>query len=257
MNALQCEPEWWRRAFDEEWLEMFAHKVKDAPREGRAIQRMLGLPLGSKILDLCCGDGRIALQLARLGYDVTGLDLSLPLIQVAQRKAKRANLRIRWVHMDMREMEFSDRFDAIINVSTSFGYFLNESDNARSLRSAANALRKDGRLLLDLENVYYLAHMSRLYGTAPTYQPVNRFRGWLEETTFFAPVSHIVKMRLRLWQKGRVVKDTGVRYRVYSLPEIRGMLESCGFHICNIHGDFRLQAYDVDSPRMIVVCEKS
>jgi len=159
--------------------------------------------------------------------------------------------------MDMREIGFSDQFDAIINVSTSFGYFLNESDNTRSLHSTANALGNDGRFLLDLENVYYLAHMSSLYGTAPTYQPVNRFRGWLEETTFFDPVSHIVKMRLRLWRKGRVVKDMRARYRVYSLPEIRSMLESCGFHIYSIYGDFGLQPYNVDSPRMIILCEKS
>ena len=254
---MQFEEEWWRKAFDLNYSRIFSYKVRDAPREARAIQRMLDLSLGSKILDLCCGDGRIALQLARLGYNVTGLDLSLPLIQVAQRKAERANLHIRWIHMDMRETTFSDLFDAIINVSTSFGYFLSESDNARSLRLAANALKKDGKFLLDLENVYYLAHMARLYGTAPTYQPVNRFRGWLEETTSFDPVSHIVKMRLRLWRKRKVVKDITARYRVYSLPEIRNILESCGFHISSIYGNFSLQPYNVDSPRMIIICEKS
>ena len=216
MDELQFEEEWWRTSFDLDWAHMFAYKTRDAPREARTIQKMLGLPLKSKILDVCCGDGRITLQLARLGYDMTGLDLSLPLIQIAEGKAQRADLRISWVQGDMKEMRFSDRFDAVINVSTSFGYFRNESDNAGSLRSMAEALIKGGRLLLDIENIYYLAHMSRLYGTTPTYQPVNRFRSWLEETTFFDAASQVVKMRLRLWRRGRVVKDMKARYRVYS-----------------------------------------
>lgn len=157
----------------------------------------------------------------------------------------------------MREIGFEDEFDAIISVSTSFGYFADDSDNAKTIHSARAALKKDGELLLDLENVYYLSHMRRLYGMAPTYLPVNRFRGWLEEATFFDPVSHSVKMRLRLWRNGIVVKEVICRYRVYSLPEIRGVFESCCFHIRSIYGDFRLRPYDIDSPRMIIVCESS
>ena len=255
-NRFQCEVEWWRVAFDEDWAQMFAYKTRDAPKEARAIRRMLDLPARSKVLDLCCGDGRISLQLARLGYHVTGLDLSLAMLQLAQRKAKRANLRIRWIQLDMRDMAFSEEFDAIINISTSFGFFANEQDNVRTLYSAANALRKEGKLLLDLENVYYLSHMARLYGTTPTYQPVDRFKGWLEEATFFDPISHNVQMNLRLWREETVIKEVKGIYRVYSFPEMRSLLESSGFRIRSIYGDFRLRPYNVDSPRMIVLCEK-
>lgn len=257
MNDFEYEAEWWRGAFDEGWLKMFAHKAKAAPREARAIGRMLNLPTRSKVLDLCCGDGRIATQLARLGYDVTGLDLSLPLIEVAQHKAELANLHIRWVRADMREIGFEDEFDAVISISTSFGYFASESDDAKTLHSAHTALTKRGKLLLDLENVYYLSHMYRLYGSVPTYQPVNRFRGWLEEATLFDPVSHTVKMRLRLYHNGKVVKEVRGGYRVYSLSEMRRVLESCGFHIRSTYGDFYLRPYDIDSPRMIIICERS
>jgi len=236
---------------------MFAHKAKTAPKEAHAICRMLNLPKRSKVLDLCCGDGRIAMQLARLGHDVTGLDLSFPMVGVAQHKAELANLHIRWVHADMREMGFEDEFDAVINISTSFGYFANESDDAKTLHSVHTVLTRCGKLLLDLENVYYLSHMYRLYGAAPNYQPVNRFRDWVEEATLFDPISHTIKVKLRLWYNGKVVKEVRGGYRVYSLSEIRRVLESCGFHIQSTYGDFNLRPYDINSPRMIIICEKS
>ena len=183
---------------------------------------------------------RSAAQLARLGYDVIGLDLSLPLIEVAKHKAELANLHLRWVRADTREIGFEDEFDLVISMSTSFGYFASESDDAKTLHSVPTVLTKHGRLLLDLENLYYLSHMCRLYGAVSTYQPVNRFRGWLEEVTLFDPVSHTVKMRLRLWHKGKVVKEVRDGYRVYSLPEMRRVLESCGFHTRSTYGDFYL-----------------
>lgn len=256
-NESQYEKEWWRTAFDKEWLQLFAYKTKDAPREARAIRTMLALPSQSKILDFGCGDGRIAVWLARLGFNIIGLDLSTPMLEAARKKAERANLSIRWTQMDMRDIGFSDEFDAIINISTSFGYFASEEDNIRTLHSAANALRRGGKLLLDLENVYNLSHMSRIYGARPAYQPVNRFRGWLEEATLFDPVSHTVQMSLRFWRNERLIKEVRARYRVYSFLEISQMLKSCGFRIRNVYGDFQLRPYNVDSVRMIVLSEKS
>lgn len=256
-NESQYETEWWRTAFDKEWLQAFAYKTKDAPREARAICTMLALPTHSKILDLGCGDGRIAVWLARLGFNITGLDLSTPMLEAARKKAERSNLSICWTQMDMRDIGFSDEFDAIINISTSFGYFAYEENNIRTLHSAAHALRKGGKLLLDLENVYNLSQMSRTYGTGPSYQPVNQFRGWLEESTFFDPISHTIQMSLRFWRNERLIKEVGARYRVYSFLEISQMLESCGFRIRKVFGDFQLRPYNVDSVRMIVLSEKS
>ena len=256
MDGLQSEGPWWRTAFDLDWARMLSHMARDAPREARAIHKMLHLPLGSKILDLCCGDGRISVHLARLGYDMTGLDFSSPLLRAAQRRSLRAALSIRWVERDMKEIGFSTEFDAIISISTSFGYFENEKDNLTVLQSAANALKRGGKLLLDLENVFYLSHLARLYGNTPTYHPVDRFRGWVEEATSFDPICHTVETSLRLWRKEKLATEVRARYRVYSLPEIRCLLESSGLDIQHIYGDFRLQLYNVDSPRMIVLSEK-
>ena len=99
--------------------------------------------------------------------------------------------------------------------------------------------------------------MSRTYGTGPSYQPVNQFRGWLEESTFFDPISHTIQMSLRFWRNERLIKEVRARYRVYSFLEISQMLESCDFRIRKVFGDFQLRPYNIDSVRMIVLSEKS
>lgn len=256
-DNIKFEDEWWRIAFDEDWAMIFAYKDKYARKEAQAIHKILKLPLPARVLDLCCGNGRISLQLARLGYDVTGLDLSTTLLQSARYKAQQSNLNIKWIQRDMRDIKLSNAFDAIINISTSFGYFAKEEDDIRTLYSAAKALQTKGKLILDLENIHFLSNMARRYGTAPTYQPVKRFKGWIEETTIFDPISHVIQMNLRFWYKEKLNKEIRGRYRVYSLPEIRSLLELSGFHIQSIYGDFNLRAYNVDSPRMILLCEKS
>lgn len=256
VNDKQQPAEWWRTAFDERWLAMFADKAKDAPREARGIAKMLAVAPTSKILDLCCGDGRIAVQMAHLGYEVTGLDLSTPLLQAARDRARRGRVPVRWIQRDMRDIGLESEFDAVVSVSSSFGYF-QRGEDAKTLISAYTALRQGGTLLLDLENVHFLTQMSRQYGEAPTYMPVDKYRSWIEESTSFDPVSQQVSIIVKLWHDGKVAKEIAAQYTVYSMPELDRLLSECGFSVHNIYGDFKLEPYGIDSPRMIVVCQKT
>jgi len=250
--------EWWRQLFDPDWVRIYSYKSKEAPREARAIARLLGLPFDSMILDLCCGDGRISVALARLGYRVTGQDLSEPLLDRARKRAQRAKVDVRWVQCDMREISTFNEFDAVINISTSFGYFEREEDDLKVLQSIGQSLKEGGKLILDLENIYFLARMAQLHGSEPMYQPLDNYDGWVEEVDRFDPVDHRMEISLRLWlQGGNLVKQGKATYRAYSLPELRKLLETTGFSIQGAYGDFQLQPYDLDSPRMIVLCQKS
>lgn len=249
--------EWWATLFDREWARIYSYKRRDAPREARTISKMLGLPLGSKILDLCCGDGRITLALARLGYKLTGLDLSITLLEIAEKRARRSVQSTKFVRADMREIPSFREFDAVISISTSFGYFQKEDDDLRVLRSAQRALKTKGKLILDLENIHFLAHCAQLHGTEPAYQPLDGFRRWVEEVTSFDPAEQTVEIRLRTWLNGvEVMKQKTAEYRAYSFRELRTMLDRAGFAVQNVYGDFTLHPYDIHSCRMIVLCEK-
>ena len=111
------------------------------------MQELLELPDGAKILDCPCGQGRHAHLLAEAGYDVTGIDYSMPLLRLA--RARGTGKRLRYKRGDMRALptEWTGRFDAVLNLFTSFGFFDEPQDDARVIRELARVLAPGGRLV--------------------------------------------------------------------------------------------------------------
>ncbi|MCC7052273.1 MAG: class I SAM-dependent methyltransferase [Gemmatimonadaceae bacterium] len=111
------------------------------------LQELLELPDGARILDCPCGQGRHAHLLAEAGYDVTGLDYSLPLLRLA--RARGTGRRLRYKRGDMRALpaEWTGRFDAVLNLFTSFGFFDDAQDDARVIGEFARVLAPGGRLV--------------------------------------------------------------------------------------------------------------
>jgi SAM-dependent methyltransferase len=108
---------------------------------------LLGLPQGSRILDVPCGQGRHAHLLAEAGFKVDGLDYSKHLLEIARRRGTSSSLK--YTQGDMRRLpsRWSNRFDAVINLFTSFGFFTSPSDDAKVIREFARVLAPGGVLL--------------------------------------------------------------------------------------------------------------
>ena len=112
------------------------------------ITSYLNLPEDAKILDLACGKGRHSMYLNKLGFDVTGADLSENSIKEA---AESANETLHFTVHDMRE-PFEEKFDAIFNLFTSFGYFDNDADNLKTLIAIRESLTEYGFAVIDFMN---------------------------------------------------------------------------------------------------------
>jgi SAM-dependent methyltransferase len=138
-------------AYSSTWFEQFLRPIPPAQtqREIQFLLPQLPLPRYRRILDLCCGEGRHAGELARLGYDVTAIDANEHALAVARQRIGNA---ARWIAGDMRQLDrLTDRFDAVICLWQSFGYF-DEVTNVAVLRSMAKLLAPGGRLILDVYN---------------------------------------------------------------------------------------------------------
>src|SRR5690606_32541738 len=121
---------WWRGApeiLGSDYERVYRLDPEATRREVDSILAMSGRAPGASVLDLCCGVGRHAVEFARRGFDVTGLDISPTFLDVARQKATDAGVRVAWVKGDMREIPFQDRFDLVVNLFGAWGYFATDA----------------------------------------------------------------------------------------------------------------------------------
>lgn len=141
--------EWWEDHFDATYLREWApvQGLATSRQEVARLLELLELPAGARILDCACGQGRHARLLAEAGFDVTGLDWSADLLREA--RAQGTGRSLRYVRGDMRRLppRWTGRFDAVVNLFTSFGFFLHPADDGRALREMARVLAPGGVLV--------------------------------------------------------------------------------------------------------------
>ena len=152
MAVKDVQNDWYASAFKPEMADMTW-----AEHTGREVDRALKMlkPRGDeRILDMACGNGRHALEFRRRGFGVVGVELAEPLLEVARADAEAEGLDVDYVRADLRELEYEDEFDIVLNLNDgAIGYLETEDDNKRIFDRAARALRSGGRQLMQLPNV--------------------------------------------------------------------------------------------------------
>lgn len=204
---------------------------------------------GKKVLDLCCGPGRHAHEIAKLGYEVTAVDRSPYLLQKAREYSVPCKDYIEFVEQDMRFFLRENEYDLIINLFTSFGYFEDEADNVKVLENIYINLAKGGKVVLDLAGKEILAkdfHATGLHRIGDAILVENRtiLDGW-----------HRIKNDWILLKEGRY-ETYSFCLTLYSGQELRTILDRIGFQNIALYGDLQKNDYDINARRLVVVAEK-
>lgn len=251
--ARRRQKPWWEELFGDDYLRtMDRPEPKFTHREVDFIEESLGVEKGAVILDLACGAGGHAVELASRGYSVVGYDLSLAMLARAADEAQERGQKLNFLQGDMREMAFDEMFDGVYCWSTSFGYFDDEK-NVSVLQRTHRALRQGGMLLLDVVNRDYVA---------PRQPSLVWFEGdgcvCMDEmhVDFFS--SRLRVKRTAMFEDGRS-RELDYSIRLYALHELGKMLHDCGFKVVEVTGHPAHPGvfFGSESPRIIVLAERS
>ncbi|WP_437634764.1 methyltransferase domain-containing protein [Sorangium sp. So ce854] len=243
---------WWEELFGDDFVRTLDKlDPKVVRREVDFIEERLGVEKGAVILDLACGAGGHAIEIASRGYSVVGYDLSLAMLARAADDAQDRGQKLNFLQGDMREMTFEETFDGVYCWSTSFGYFDDEK-NADVLARIRRALRSGGMLLLDVVNRDYVA--SR--------QPsLVWFEGdgcvCMDEMQVDFFTSRLRVKRTVMFEDGRS-REIDYSIRLYGLHELGKMLHDTGFKVTEVTGHPAHPGvfFGSESPRLIVLAER-
>lgn len=244
---------WWRNYFDEAFFHLHEDLFpeEESRREVGAILELLGLPEGARVLDLPCGWGRHTLLLPEAGQAAFGADLSVDLLRRAVAGADEKGLPNRFAAADVRYLPFRDEsFDAVLNVFTSLGLFLDDREDIRALAEARRVLRPGGQFLLES------MHRDDVVCTYAERDRWNLPNGIeVRVRRRFDPVTGISEERLR-WRRGEEKGEKRHALKLRTATEIDGLLRAAGFEEIRYHGDWTGEPLRHDSPRVIAIARK-
>ncbi len=229
--------------------EFSADSLAGTDQEVEFIKAALKLPACSKILDLYCGYGRHAIELAKSGYQMTGVDNTADFLSIAKQKAADLKVQIDFFQYDMREINFSDYFDAVINMFAAFGYFSDE-ENLAVIGAISHALKRRGLFLIDLLNRDWMQknNLNR-YWRHPNGESVVSTKVEISEG--------MATMKRQLINQVTGQKmEADFQLRTYSLAEMTELLAVHHLQIEKVYGAFDGRTYGEDKPRMIILARK-
>ncbi len=157
------DPDWWRKIFDDVYLITDARSIGNAQVnrvEVNLVEDLLCPGVNDRILDLCGGQGRHAIELAKRGYkNVVVADYSYSLLAVGVEEAKKQGVSLDFVRCDARSLCMEEsRFDHVIIMGNSFGYFRDDRDNRAILSEVSRILKNGGRIIVDLVSRRYIVN---------------------------------------------------------------------------------------------------
>jgi SAM-dependent methyltransferase len=198
-----------------------------------------------KIMDLACGKGRHAIYLNKKGFEVEGIDLSEKNIQEAR---KFAHEKLRFFVHDMRKPYKENKFDFVLNMFTSFGYFETQEENSQVIHTVFNSLKSGGKFLLDFLNPYKVINNLQ----ASEVKIVNGIKFEIHKSFKDGFIQKDIRFndQDKAWHFNEKVK--AIRQ-----SEFLDYFEEASFKLLKVFGDYSLNNYEKeDSERMIFLLEK-
>ena len=231
--------EFWERVVTPEWT----------AEEVAFLEKALEAGAGARLLDVPCGNGRHSVELARRGCRVTSVDISQDFLTAARAAAAAAGVEVDWRQGDMRQLDCNPEFDGAFCFGNSFGY-LDHAEAQAFLGSLARALKPGARLAIEMgtaaESILPALVKTRWHRAGDIYM--------LSENRYVAEASRL-DIDYTFIRDG-VAETRSTSSYVYTVAELCRLLKAAGFEVVSLVSSVSGEAYQLGSPRLIVVARR-
>ncbi len=201
------------------------------------------------VLDQCCGLGRLTVELALRGHQLTGVDITPSYLEAARESAADEGLTAEWVLSDVRRFHRPDSYDLVLNLYTSFGYFDNPSDDRDVAANAYRSLVSGG--------VYIIETLGKEIAVRDFTEGEWFERAGAVVLTEFEPMNDWEFLKNRwILLKGAKRFERTFKQRLYAATELRRLLLEAGFSSVAVFGGWDRRPYDRNAQTLIVVGKK-
>jgi SAM-dependent methyltransferase len=220
-------------------------RIAVAKEEMEKVIALTELEPGTSVLDLCCGVGRCSLELARNGFNVTGVDRTASYIAQAQKQAEQESLNVEFIQDDMRRFFRPGSFDCVISMFTSWSYFEDPDEDKQVILNAYSSLKPGGKLVIQTHGKETLAKIFQ----QKSWDYTDDGSICLQEREARNNWSWIWNRWILL--KGNERTEIEISHRLYSGSEMVNLLTDCGFRQVDIFGDLDGNPYNQNARQMI------
>lgn len=204
------------------------------------------------ILDLATGTGKMAIELARRGYDMTAVDISSEMLDIGRSRAQQMGLDILWLCQDMRSFELYGTVDAVVCCLDSINHLTGSGDLRRCFDLVHNYLYPGGLFIFDVNGrgKFERVYSDRTY----VFEERDSFCVW---ENFYDADKGICDFYITLFEEqgdGSYIRHDEIqRERVYTLRSLRSMLKRSGFELVGAYSDFERTPGTDDDDRLYLV----
>jgi SAM-dependent methyltransferase len=217
------------------------------------LEKTFALEPGARILDMPCGHGRHAVELAKRGYGVTGVDLNSFFLRKARDAAEEEGVSLDLKQGDMREISFDAEFDVALNLFTAVGYFDDDADDQVVFNNMCKSRKPGGMFVIDFINHDHTMRNFR----RQDWRELPDGSMLLVEHKYDILSGKMIDRRVTIPKGGEPREITGLSCRIYTPAELVDMGAAVGLRLEKAYGDFSGSELSVDSKRVLLVFRKS
>nr|WP_240961702.1 class I SAM-dependent methyltransferase [Nonlabens sp. Ci31] len=211
----------------------------------------------ARILELCCGTGRLTLPIAKDGYDISGVDYTSTMLDQARAKASEEGLEVEFIEADIRNLELNKKYDLIFIPFNSIHHLYTNEDLFKAFKVVKNHLKEDGLFLLDCynPNIQFIVEGEKEQKEIAAYTTNDGREIWIKQVMRYENKTQINRIEWHYYINGEFDSIQNLDMRLFFPQELDAYLEWNGFNVIHKFGDFKEEAFNDESEKQIFVCQ--